>query len=241
MKEQLVSVIIPVYNHVSALTSSLESLIKQSYRPLEIVIVNDGSTDGFEKLLPILQDFGEQNQFPLVILNQENQGASAARNRGFKKSTGDFVIFWDADTMATPELITKMHAALLAHPECAYVYSRFKFGWKTMRCAPFDAAELKKNNYIDTTSLLRREDFPGFDENLKRFQDWDIWLTLLAQEKIGIFIPEVLFSKLTGERDEIKISSWLPSLMYKIPWKNINMTSYELAKKKIFEKHGLPL
>jgi glycosyltransferase involved in cell wall biosynthesis len=228
-----------VYNHASALQSSLESLINQTYRPLEIVIVNDGSTDEFEQLLPVLQDFGEKNEFPLVILNQENQGAAAARNRGFKKSSGSFVIFWDADTVAEPDMITKMHQKLLDSPESAYVYSRFKFGWKTMRSAQFNADDLKKTNYIDTTSLLRRDAFPGFDENLKRFQDWDMWLTLLDQGKTGIFIPEVLFTKLTGERDEIKISSWLPSFMYKLPWKNKNMASYELAKKKIFEKHGL--
>ncbi len=235
----LVSIIIPVYNHVTALKTSLESLINQTYRPLEVVIVNDGSTDGFELLLPVLQDFGEKNEFPLVILNQENQGSNAARNRGFKKSSGSFVIFWDADTIAEPDMIAKMHQALLDNPESAYSYSRFKFGWKTMRSAPFNAVELKKTNYIDTTSLLRRDAFPGFDEGLKRFQDWDMWLTLLGQNKTGIFIPEVLFTKLTGERDEIKISSWLPSFMYKLPWKNKNMASYEMAKKKIFEKHGL--
>ncbi len=235
----LISIIIPVYNHADALKTSLESLINQTYRPLEVVIVNDGSTDGFDLLLPILQDFGEKNEFPLVILNQENQGPAAARNRGFKKSSGNFVIFWDADTVAEPEMIAKMHQTLLDHPENSYTYSRFKFGWKTMRSAPFNPEELKKTNYIDTTSLLRREAFPGFDESLKRFQDWDMWLTLLAQNKTGIFIPEVLFTKLIGERDEIKISSWLPSFMYKMPWKNKNMASYELAKKKIFEKHGL--
>ncbi len=237
--DELISIIIPVYNHAAALQASLTSLIGQTYRPLEVVIVNDGSTDGFEKLLPILQDFGEKNEFPLVILNQENQGSNAARNRGFKKSSGKFVIFWDADTVAEPGMLQKMHQALVDNPSEAYVYSRFKFGWKTMRSAPFNAEELKKNNYIDTTSLLRREAFPGFDESLKRFQDWDVWLTLLAQGKTGLFIPEVLFTKLTGERDEIKISSWLPTFMYKLPWKNKNMASYELAKKKIFEKHQL--
>lgn len=233
------SVIIPVYNHATALETSLTSLIEQTYRPLEVVIVNDGSTDGFERLLPVLQDFGEKHEFPLVILNQENQGSSAARNRGFKKSSGEFVIFWDADTVGQKDMLERMHQALVENPEAAYVYSRFKFGWKTMRSAPFNEAELKKMNYIDTTSLLRRSAFTGFDEGLKRFQDWDLWLTLLEQGKKGFFIPEVLFSKLTGERDDIKISTWLPSFMYKLPWKNKNMVSYELAKKKIFEKHHL--
>lgn len=235
----LISVIIPVFNHATALETSLVSLIEQSYRPLEVVIVNDGSTDGFEKLLPFLQEFGEKNEFPLIILNQENQGSSAARNRGFKKSSGEFVIFWDADTVGEKDMLAKMHQTLVDHPEAAYAYSRFKFGWKTMRSAPFNAEELKKINFIDTTSMLRRSAFVGFDENLKRFQDWDLWLTLLEKNQEGIFIPEVLFTKLTGERDDIKISTWLPSFMYKLPWKNKNMASYELAKKKIFEKHRL--
>jgi hypothetical protein len=134
-------------------------------------------------------------------------------------------------------MIEKMHDALIQHPSSSYVYSKFKFGWKTMHGGYFDAKKLKENNFIDTTSLLRRSDFCGFDESLKRFQDWDLWLTLLEKNKSGIFIPEVLYTKTT--RFGRGISSWLPSFAYHLPWKIKAVKDFESAREVVARKHGL--
>jgi glycosyltransferase involved in cell wall biosynthesis len=231
---KLISVIIPVYNHAHTLKKCVDSVIGQTYRPVEIIIVNDGSTDGFDAVINEIKNNVGVN---LVIINQENNGAGAARNRGFAEAKGEYVIFWDADTDARPDMLEKLSLALDKNPDINYAYSKFKFGWKTMHSHEFDAGLLKKTNYIDTTSLLRREDFCGFDESLKRFIDWDLWLTLLEKNKTGIFVPEILFNKDVGGRKGI--SSWLPEIFFKLPFKTKGVQKYEAAQLIVLRKHGL--
>jgi glycosyltransferase involved in cell wall biosynthesis len=235
----LISVIIPLYNHAKTIQQSLTTLYTQTYRPLEVILVNDGSTDGFETLVDALVKESEEQGVLLKVFHQSNKGAAAARNYGFQQAVGAYVIFWDADTMASPVMLEKMYQTLQSHPEASYAYCQFKFGWKTMKSQVFNEADLQKYNFIDTTSLIQREAVIAFDELLKRFQDWDMWLTLLEQGRRGIFIPEVLFSKKEERsRKGIRISNWLPSLLYKLPWKGKKVLAYEEARDIVLKKHG---
>lgn len=226
----LISVIVPVYNHARTIKSCLNSVLAQTYRPTEIIVIDDGSIDNFN------QEISAFANFEVLILKQENRGAPAARNRGFAESKGEYVIFWDADTMAKPDLLQKMFDALRKNPSASYAYSKFKFGWKTMRGHQFAPELLKKANYIDVTSLMRRADFLGFDESLKKFQDWDLWLAMLEKNKTGVFVPEVLYKKVVGNRRGI--SSWLPRFLYKFSGLK-RARKYNDAKKIIFIKHKL--
>ncbi len=238
MLQSLISIIIPVHNHASALARSLASLLAQSYRPLEVIIVDDGSTDNLSAVLEKTIVNGLLGQsIPVTVIHQAKSGASSARNAGAKLAKGDFLLFWDADTIAKPTMIRVMYDTLLKHPEAMYAYSQFVFGYKTMRSQPFRGADLKQTNFIDTTSLLRRSAFLGFDEALSRFQDWDLWLTLLEQGKVGIFIPQVLFKKLVGGR--VGMSAWLPRFFYHLPWKTRAVVAYETARQIIAKKHHL--
>lgn len=239
----LVSVIIPVYNHAHILKASIEAIFRQTYRPLEIIVVNDGSTDNFNEVVNECLQLTENNCIGagslLSILSQENSGAPAARNKGFAASKGEYVIFWDADTIAENTMLQKMFDALQKNPQAAYAYSQFKFGWKVMKNQPFDAEKLKHLNYIDATSLVRRSALSAapWDEKLKRFQDWDLWLGLLEKGKTGVFVPEVLYTKIVKGR--MGISNWLPSFMFKLPWKTGGVKRYEEARGVVLRKHGL--
>lgn len=226
----MISIVIPVYNQADKIGKCLNSLAKQTYRDYEIIVVNDGSTDDLET---VLQTY--KQTLSLKIINQANQGANVARNRGAKEATGDYLLFCDADLMLQPTMLEKMFNTLQQHPEISYVYSSFKFGAKTFRLFPFDEARLKQMPYIHTTSLMRAKDFPGFDEKLKKFQDWDLWLTMLEQGKRGLWLDEILFQAIGGGT----MSNWLPSFAYKLMPRLKSVKKYNEAMEIIKTKHRL--
>lgn len=225
----LVSIIIPVFNRPETFRRSLDSALKQMYQDIEIIVVDDGSSPAID-----VQHSGVQ------LFRQENKGAPAARNFGFTKSKGDYVIFWDADLIAEPEMIEKMFKTLQNNLAASYVYCDFYFGGKKMPARPFAADALRNINYITMASLIRRADFPGFDESLKKFQDWDVWLTMLEKNKTGVYMPEYLFSVEPGGT----MSTWLPKFMYRAPWKWLpgvrgKVEEYDEARRIIVEKHDV--
>lgn len=230
-----VSVIIPCYNHASSIGKCLASVFAQTYPDIETIVVDDGSSDGLDAALAPYR-----GRFRLV--RQENRGGPAARNRGFRESSGELVLFSDADIVWEKDAFAALAEALEAHPEAAYAYGSMRFGWKAFRLGPFDAARLKRHNYIPTGALIRRAKFPGFDEALKRFQDWDLWLTMLERGDVGVWVPRMLC------RVRIKrggISSWLPKAVYRVPWarlgwKPARVRAYEQASAVIKRKHRLP-
>jgi len=233
----MISVIIPLYNRVKTITKTLSSLQKQSYQDFEVIIINDGSADNSEKIVTkFLQENKSQQNY--YFFNQSNQGAPAARNRGFKESKGDFLLFCDADAVLEPDALEAMLVGLETHPEVSYAYSSFNWGQKLFKLDEFNAERLKKTPCIHSMSLIRRQDFPasGWDESLKKFQDWDLWLTMLKEDKIGLWIPRVLFKIEPGGT----ISSWLPAFAYKAFPFLPAVKKYKQAMAVIKEKHNLP-
>ena len=109
MTNPLVSVIIPVYNTQKYLRAAIESVLAQDYRPLEIIVVDDGSTDSSAA---IAQSFPE-----VLCIRQPNQGAGAARNTGLAHSHGEFIAFLDADDLWVPHKTSWQVNFLLTHPE----------------------------------------------------------------------------------------------------------------------------
>ena len=101
MSSNLVSIIVAVYNVEKYLKKCLDSIIKQSYRNIEIICVNDGSTDSS---LKICEEYQEQDS-RIIIITQKNQGLSAARNTGIKNSKGEFIAFIDSDDWVDPQFI----------------------------------------------------------------------------------------------------------------------------------------
>jgi len=234
MPAPLISVIVPHYNHSEELQKTLENILTQTSKDIEIIVVDDGSdlSHIFRFKHEILPKFPQVN-----FIFVEHKGAAAARNKGFQESKGQLIIFWDADITADKEMLEKLRQALQNNPEAAYAYSSFNFGWKKFECGEFDAERLKKMNFIHTTALMRRESFTKFDESLKKFQDWDLWLSLLEQGRKGFWVPEVLF---TVKPRKAGLSSWLPSFVYHFPWLPIPaLKKYNYWKKIVQEKHKI--
>lgn len=110
MDSPLVSVVIPIYNSEPYLERCLESILNQHYSNIEIVLVNDGSTD---KSQEICQDYVGRNPDRIRLLNQPNQGASIARKNGILAARGTYIVFMDSDDFVSPHYISALYAALV--------------------------------------------------------------------------------------------------------------------------------
>ncbi|MFA5109212.1 MAG: glycosyltransferase family A protein [Patescibacteria group bacterium] len=232
----MISIIIPVYNRAKTITKTLASIARQTYADYEVIIVNDGSTDGVDLVFAkYYKKLTTDNNY--LFINQNNQGAPAARNRGAREARGEYLFFCDADAILEAAALETMLAALENNPGASYAYASFYWGKKLFKVGEFDPKKLQAGPYIHTMALIRRNAFPadGWDENIKKFQDWDLWLTMLAAGKSGVFIPQVLYQVLPGGT----ISSWLPSFAYKYLPFLPRVKKYQAALKIIKDKHGL--
>lgn len=130
----------------------------------------------------------------IVEFDKKKEGAPTMRNKGFKKANGSLVLFSDNDIEWKPYALEVMARKLREHPTKAYAYGSYTLEGRLVGHQEFSTHDLWKWNYISTMALLRKEDFPGFEPSLKKFQDWDLWLTLLEKGRDGVFCGMVLFS-----------------------------------------------
>lgn len=229
----MISVIIPVYNHAGKIGQTFKALLAQTYSDWELIVVNDGSDDDIDRVIEEWRGrfpHGRFHYFP-----RPHEGGNATRNFGATQAIGDYLLFCDADLTLRPHMLEKMLATLQEHPEASFAYSSFKYAGKIFRLFPYDPDRLRRMSYIHTSSLIRREHFPGFDPEIRRLQDWDLWLTMLNNGHTGVWIDEPLYS---SERDG-HISSWLPSAAYKLLPFLPAVKKYKAAHAVIKKKHGL--
>jgi len=181
----LVSVIIPTYNRVNSLTDSLTSITNQTYKNIELIVVDDNSSDNTKEII-----FSLEIPNLKFLTHEKNLGAPAARNTGIKNCTGDFIAFMDDDDMWHPEKIERQLNYLIQNPEADAVFCEFKYVLKNKFYYPdkimFDnnlldlslnrslgsfSLPLIKKYCIDVTGLI--------DINLPSCQDWDYWIRLV--------------------------------------------------------------
>ena len=223
-----IDIIIPIYNQSRKIGPCLESIFAQTYNTFRIIVVDDGSVDSLKQYLDPYRD-------KLTYIYQKHCGASMARNRGAADANSKYLLFCDADIILRPYCLEKMIRALENNPEASYAYSDFVFGFKTFHLFDFDEEKLKKLPYIHTTSLMRKQSFCGFDPNIRRFQDWDLWLTLLEKGHKGIWIPEILFHVGSGGT----MSKWFPSLFLKYFTFLPRVKEYNFYRGIVLNKHKL--
>jgi len=125
MSKPLFSVITPVYNREHLVTKALDSVKAQTYRPIELVLVDDGSSDNS---VSVMQQWARANeepgQFTVLVLQQENAGPSAARNRGFRASKGQYIQFLDSDDLLYSSRLEKLAEVFLSK-QADYLYTSF--------------------------------------------------------------------------------------------------------------------
>ena len=177
-----VSIIIPCFNQGKYLGKTIESALAQTLRDIEIIVVDDGSTD------PETQKFLDKYSHEKVrILRQKNTGAAEARNTGIKAACAPYILPLDADDLIAPRYAEKATQILDSDPAVGIVYCRAAyFGaqtgkWK-MNVYPFD--KILEKNFIFCSALYRRTDWlaaGGYNANMIHgYEDWDFWVSLYA-------------------------------------------------------------
>lgn len=189
----LVSVIVPLYNAAPYIGETLESVLSSTYRPLEVIVVNDGSTDDS---LAVAEAFAKAHP-EVQVLSQPNRGASAARNVAIRASHGEYILPVDADDKIDARYISEAEEILENRPEVRVVSCRATFfGERTgeWRFPPFSKALLARKNMIDTCSMYRRADWDktaGYMETCAAREDWDMWISLFELGGEFVRLPEI--------------------------------------------------
>jgi len=192
-----VSVVIPTYNQASFLPEAVASVRAQEFPNLEIIVVDDGSTDDTSGALERLSGEGK-----LQAIRQENAGAAAARNRGISAARGDWIAFLDADDFWFPGKLSAQFDALRRSPKAGFCYTdvllRLKNGEERHHKSPMSGPlllELLTGNYFATpTVLVRRDCFEKvgtFNAELRTGEDWDMWLRLSSHFD-SVWVPQPL-------------------------------------------------
>jgi glycosyltransferase involved in cell wall biosynthesis len=190
----------------------LNSVFDQDYRDIEVIVVQDGPIG------QITRETVDQYVNVKLLTNGEAAPGHApeARNIGFKASSGDTIVFVDADTYFHPGAFTIYKAALDDHPEAAFVYGGYEIvGGGAIPTMPWDAYALETKNYIGGTQAIRRKWFPGWTPGIKSLQDWDMWLTIRDRGGHGVYIPDLLYATEPPGQDSISADSsknWLERL-----------------------------
>jgi glycosyltransferase involved in cell wall biosynthesis len=194
MSAPTVSVVIPCYNDGQYLREAIESVLASTYRPIEVIVVNDGSTDSSTLLK--LEELSGQGY---TVVHQANQGQCSARNNGISRATGPYILSLDADNKVRPRYIELAVRAMELDASIGVVYGKFDhFGSSHARNIgrPFDPSLLLYRNFIDTLAVFRKsvwESIGGYDTQLKGNEDWDFWLNAHGRGVKFHFINEVMF------------------------------------------------
>ena len=220
-----VSVIIPTYNRARYLPTALDSIIAQTVKPLEIIVVDDGSTDDTEQVVAFYHD-------SVSYIRQENAGPSAARNLGIRAARGSIIAFLDSDDAWLPLKLEKQLNCFTEKPDLGMIGTGYfncdeNLGnpvWQaSFKLAATEREEILIRNLWPTpTLLIRRNCFDAvgmFDEEMKFAEDWDMW-TRIAQAFPATTVREPL---VLTRKHQLSLSGSSSNLDY----------NYELWKKLI--------
>ena len=189
----LVSVIMPLYNADAYVEAAILSVLASTYRQLEVVVVDDGSTDESAKVVEALA----QADGRVRLLRQANAGSCRARNVAVAASRGHYILPVDADDLLGSSFIADAVAVLEQQPEVKVVRPTIDFiGKRSGRwhLPDFSLSLLARRNHIAACALFRREDFDrigGYCEEIKAREDWDFWISMLKDGGKVVRLPEV--------------------------------------------------
>ena len=220
MECDLVSVIIPTYNRCRIITDAIECVLRQTYKHYEIIVVDDGSTDGTKE---VVSGYGVK----VTYISQKNAGPSAARNTGIRHAKGELMAFLDSDDVWREDKLARQVACFTDNPSVGIVVSGHEIrneNWEITHVTLLTEKEIRQihrkdlyKNFFSTTSVVvRAKCFAKvgyFDETIRFAEDWDMWLRILQHYECSI-VNEPLVSYrssnvgLTSNYPEQNLQEW---------------------------------
>ena len=232
----MISVVIPLYNKAQAIQKTLDSVLAQTYKDFEIVVVDDGSTDGSadvaEATLRKFSGHPTGSGLEFSVIRKENGGVSSARNAGILAAKGEYVAFLDGDDLWHPEYLETLHQLILDYPDA----SLYGIGCTTINGdkIPEDVApstlrgevEDVWNNYpgywtgsSSSSSRARLVEIGLFDTRMTHGEDLDVWWRLLLCGKGAYDSTMLAFYRQDAENRAmnrvIPLDKHIPFYMYK--------------------------
>lgn len=207
MSKPLVSILIPAYNAEKFIKVAIDSALAQTYKNIEVVVVNDGSTDGTAEAI---KQYLKDKRF--IYFEQPNGGISKARNKGFELSHGDYVTFLDADDLDAPTKVEDEANFLESHKDYGVAYCRVlsfydhapdkMYGYDRPMPSGDIFPQLLKHQFINPGSvMMRREVFAlekGFNPDFRDAEDWDLWRRLAYRGvKFGYVDKPLHYNRMT--------------------------------------------
>lgn len=194
----LVSIIVPIYNGASTIRETLDSVLQQSIKAFELIVIDDGSTDN---TLEVVAGFEDPR---LSVFSYPNAGVAATRNRGVTHASAEYISFIDADDLWTPDKLARQLDVLESSPNAAIAYSWTDYIDQTGRFIAHDQqvtfsgnvyGELLRRDFLESASnvTIRRQaflDVGGFDSSLSGAADWDFFLRL-AKRYDFVVVPYI--------------------------------------------------
>jgi glycosyltransferase involved in cell wall biosynthesis len=237
-EQELISVVLPTYNRERSIVTSIQSVLRQTWSHIEVIVVDDCSEDGTTAVVEAIKDPRVQ-----LLRMDRNSGPSAARNRGIEASRGRWIAFQDSDDEWLPEKLALQMARIAElGPDCVAAYCGMAVegslpgraqGRLRVRYLPHSDIILTEGDIsrsLDTTSLVstqmlvvRRDEalaIGGFDEDLQSLEDWDISIRLAARGRFA-FVDRILV-----------IQRFSPNSL------TANQKKRAIARAQIIAKHG---
>ena len=196
------SVVIPLYNKAPYVRKALESVFDQTFRDFELIVVDDGSTDGsFNVAKTVLEGSDIDHQ----LIHQENAGVSTARNNGVAVSHGDFICFLDADDWWAPNFLERMDWLIKEYPDAGIYGSNYSIISRGKQRVALHIPSTGYINYCDCYRKLQMpltsisvaipqevfQEFGGFKPHLKLGEDFDLWIRIALTRKVA-YLDETL-------------------------------------------------
>jgi glycosyltransferase involved in cell wall biosynthesis len=203
-----ISAIVPVYNRAGTIGRALDSIAAQTRPADEVIVVDDGSTDGLGEV--VARDYPD-----VTVIRQDNAGVSAARNRGVAAATGEWIALLDSDDEWRPTKLERQSQALAGNPGFHLCHTN-EIWIRNGRRVNEGKRHKKSGGHIfrkclplcvisPSSVVIRREllaELGGFDESLPVCEDYDLWLRICARHPV-LFVEEALTIKYGGHDDQL--------------------------------------